>query len=906
MSQEVSKKWHSQTLKDVEEALQTNLSFGLSSDEAAKRLRAYGPNELTKGAKDTLSKRFFKQFKSPLVYILLIAGIVTYFLGEYIDTGVIFAALLVNVVIGVVQEGRASKAFERLNESQEKFAAVLRDGERVTLHARLLVPGDVCFLEAGSVVPADIRLAEAKELLVNESALTGESAAVDKQITDLPADAPLTDRVNMIWMGTLVAAGAGLGIVVETGNDTEIGDIAENLIGSKDAKTPLQKNVAKLARYLLVVVLVALLVIFVLGIWRGASVTEMAILSIALAVSVIPEGLPAAVTVVLAIGMEHILRKRGLVRNLLAAETLGSTTCILTDKTGTLTEARMSLSFLATLADSVEVDVSLAKPGGKDLSGDLLRAMEVAVTTSDAFLEKDEEGHTRTSGRPLERAVLDAGLAFGLDQREMLFSHKRLDYIPFKSSVRFEVSLNENTKRGHRIVSLSGSPETILHLSSFVFLNGKQEPLNEARKGYFLDLVEKKAKEGMRFIAVAYKDTEWDKLPRKRDAEHGVADEVLKDLIFVGLLAFSDPVRPDVPASIHRAQKAGARVIMLTGDHPETAAYIAKEAGITGAENGAIIGSEVEEMSDEELLKTIKERSVFARMVPTAKLRVANLLKEQGEVVAMTGDGVNDAPALKHADIGIAVGSGTAVAQEASDLILLDNSFSIIVAAIEEGRRIIDNLKKVVSHLLSTSFGEVFVITGAIALGLPLPILATQILWVNIIGGGLLNFAFAFEPQEEGILERNPRSNEMRSVFTSGVKKLILLVGVVTGTIAFLLYLFLTSLGLPIEEIRTIMFVALSVDIMFIAFSLKNLHRPIWKTNLFSNKFLLLSLSISFLLLMLTLTVPFLQKVFDIVPLGASDVLLLIGVGLTNLATVEFAKYLFFKRKNARINAIRS
>jgi Ca2+-transporting ATPase len=376
-----------------------------------------------------------------------------------------------------------------------------------------------------------------------------------------------------------------------------------------------------------------------------------------------------------------------------------------------------------------------------------------------------------------------------------------------------------------------------------------------------------------------------------------VADEVFHDLVFAGLLAFSDPVRPDVPASIEKAQMAGARVVMLTGDHPETAVYIAKEAGINGAWRGAVLGSQIEEMGDEELLKTLEEKSVFARMLPTAKLRIANLLKEQGEVVAMTGDGVNDAPALKHANIGVAVGSGTAVAQEASDLILLDNSFSIIVSAIEEGRRIIDNLKKVVSHLLSTNFSEAFVITGAIALGLPLPLLATQILWVNIIGGGLLNFAFAFEPKEEGILNRNPRSEELKTVFTKSIKKLIFLVGMVTGLIALALFLILVAIGLPIEEIRTIIFVALSIDIMFIAFSLKNLHRPVWKTNLFSNRFLLLSLAISFALLMLTLTVPFLQKVFEIVPLSALDLLILIGVGFSNLVTVEAAKYFIMYKK---------
>ena len=890
------KEWHSVSAKDAASRLSSDMENGLLSNEALNRLRVYGPNELEDGRKDTLTKRLLRQFKSPLIYILFLAGIVTYFLGEYVDTGVIFAALLVNVVIGVIQEGRASRAFEKLNDSQEKFATVIRDGERVTIPARLLVPGDICFLGAGDVVPADIRIIEAKELLVNESALTGEAVAVLKQSQELPENTPLTDRLNMAWMGTLIASGAGFGVVVETGNNTEIGDIAENLIGVEETETPLQKNITKLANFLLIAVILFLVLIFALGVWRGESATEMAILSIALAVSVIPEGLPAAVTVVLAIGMERILKKRGLVRNLLAAETLGSTTCILTDKTGTLTQAKMELSFIATLQDSREISPSLIKDESA-LTGDLLKTMEVAITTSDAFLEKDERGRTVSRGRPLEKAVLDAGLLFGLDQRDLLFTHKRLDYIPFKSSSRFEVSLNENKKYGNKIISLSGSPETLLHLSSYVLFNGKPEQLDDARKKYFTELLNSKAREGMRFIAVAYKETDTEKLPRNRDAEHGVSREVLDEIVFAGLLAFSDPVRRDVPASIEKAQAAGARVIMLTGDHPETAVYIAKEAGIKGAENGAILGVEVEEMGDEELLKTLKERSVFARMVPTAKLRIANLLKEQGEIVAMTGDGVNDAPALKHADIGVAVGSGTAVAQEASDLILLDNSFSIIVSAIEEGRRIIDNLKKVVSHLLSTNFSEVFVITGAIALGLPLPLLATQILWVNIIGGGLLNFAFAFEPKEDGILNRNPHSGELKTVFTKSIKQLIFLVGVVTGLIALSLYLVLVSMGLPIEKIRTIMFVALSIDIMFIAFSLKNLHRPVWKTNLFSNRFLLLSLAISFALLMLTLTVPFLKKVFEIVPLSVLDLLILIGIGASNLITIEIAKYFIMYRR---------
>lgn len=880
--------WHSIEGSQIEEKLRTSSEEGLTHDEAASRLERQGANIFEQEVQEKFSRKILRQFKNPLVLILLIAGIATIVLAEYFNAIVIFLALTINVVISVLQEGRASRAFEKLSKSQERFAVVIRGRRKQKVRSEILVPGDLVALDSGSYVPADIRLLEAKELSINESALTGEWVAVDKKAGVLKSDIPLSERSNMAWMGTLVASGFGVGVVVETGGSTQIGSIAESLASLKVTRTPIQKNVRRLAIFLSFVILAVVTAIFFLGVYRGDStVVEMLLIAIAVAVSVIPEGLPAAVTAVLAIGMERILARGGLVRNLLAAETLGSTTVILTDKTGTLTQAKMHVSGVTTLS-------SFSSRSESTKESDEHEVLTMAVLASDAFVEESEseEGEMIARGRPMEKAMVLAGLDAGISQEELKKSFPRKDYLAFEARNRFAASLNELPGSKKSRLYFSGAPETLLDNSSKALKGGREVKFISAHRKQFEYVLRTKGKKSARLIAVGYKDVVADEIPAIKNE----GDETpLSSIVFGGLLEFNDPIRADVHEAIQIARGAGARVIMLTGDNKETAKSVAVEAGIATSKDQVVEGKHVEKFSDDALAQVLKDAKIFARVLPKQKLRIANILRDRGEVVAMTGDGVNDAPALQSASIGVSVGSGTEVAKEASDLILLNNSFSIIVAAIEEGRRIGDNLKKVVTHLLSTSFHEVFIIAVAVVLGFKLPILPAQILWVNILEEGLLNFGFAFEPGEKGLMKRDPRSERAKNILTKEVRKLILIAGIVTGFFTTAIYLALLWFKVPIEEIRTIMFVMLFVDSIFFAVSLKHLRRPFWEVNLLSNRYLLFALVTSVLLMVVTLSTPALRTLLSLTVLSSAQIYMLVGIGAFNLLTIELSKRFVFR-----------
>ncbi len=886
--------WYKLSVKEIEKRLNTNIENGLTDAKVINRQNRFGKNIFEKTKGETFVDRIFKQIKSPLVFILIIAGIGTLLLGEYLDMTVIFIAVLINIIIGVFQEKRASLAFEKLVQSQEKFATVVRDGKKVVIKAEELVPGDIVSIEGGMYIPADIRIVEYKNLSINESALTGEWINVTKDSDVIKKEIHVTGQSNMVWMGTLVSAGTALGIVVETGNKTQIGSIAKSLAYAEETQTPLQKSIKKLAKFLANFTLISVAMILLLGILRGENIAEMLLISIALAVAVMPEGLPAAVTVVLALGMEAILKRGGLVRNLLAAETLGSTTTILTDKTGTLTMAEMRVASIVSYG-SLTSTLKKEKTGffGVEDERDVL---DMVVLTSDAFVEGREQALAEwiVRGRPVEKAVVLAGLESGISQESLLKMQPRIDFLPFESKRRFAASLHKMEKSETNRVYVSGSPELLLEKAHFIYLNKKKIRLTDKIREEMKSVQKEKGSEGMRLIGIAYKDVAWKTFPKK---EVDGKDTVLGGIVFAGFVVLHDPLRPDVVESIKIAKEAGARIIMLTGDNPATASKIAQEAGIKRKESGVLTGNDIEKLDDDELWEALKITDVFARVLPSQKLRIARLLKFKGHVVAMTGDGINDAPALRIADIGIALGSGTEVAKEASDIILINNSFSIIVAAIEEGRRILSNLKKIVVYLLSTGFSEIFIVGGALLAGAALPLLPAQILWVNILQEGFMNFAFAFEPKEEDIMKRDPRSSAMKNILTPNLKKLIMLIALVTGVFLMLLYFFLLYLDLPIEEIRTLMFISLSVSSLFFAFSIKNLHKPIWEIKILSNKYLLVSLTVSTLMLVVALTLPPLQKLLSLTPPSMFEFGLILVLGLFNLAVIEFVKYLVFKRK---------
>ncbi len=886
----MKQRFYSLTIEEIVNQLKTDRNSGLSSSEVFQLQKKYGKNIFKKNNDWGLLGRIISQFKSPLIFILLIAGFTALFLGEYSDSLVIFIALLINTLIGTFQENKASQAFDKLNESQAKKAVVIRGGKKSLVDIDDLVLGDIVVLDSGMYVPADIRIFEEKNLLVNESVLTGEWVGVPKTIDAIKTEKelPLGKRTNMVWMGSLVSSGFARGIVVSIGDNTEMGKIAKSLNAIKEEKTPIKHNIEKLSRWLGLSIIICLIVIFFLGIFRGEKPFEMILVAVSIAVAAIPEGLSAAVTSVLALGMWNILKKGGLVRNLLAAETLGSTTVILTDKTGTLTEAKMKLSEIFTAESfenkSVELD-----------NGDNKEILKFAVISSDAFVDESEKSDELVvRGRPIEKALLMAGLEKGLNQDDLFRDNKRLDFLSFESKNGFSVSLNKNNDFKNNLLLFSGKPEFLLENSKYVYKNGKSLKLSDAIRNDFIKIQKEKSDDGMRIIAVAYKEVGWEKIPEYNDKNK---QEVLDDLVFCGFLVFSDPVREDVRGAVKMVSEAGATVIMVTGDNPNTARKIAEDSGIIKEGGLVLTGKEIEKMNDGELLQELKKVRVFARILPEQKLRISKILQKNGEIIAMTGDGVNDAPALQAANIGIAVENGTEVAKEASDMVLLDSDFSVIAESIKEGRRIVDNLKKIVAYLLSTSFSEVFLIGGALLAGFPLPILPGQVLWSNIIEEGLMNFAFVFEPGESDLMKRDPRDSGTKTVLTDDIKKMIAIISIITGLFLIGLYYFLLRFDLAIEEVRTIMFVAVSLDSIFFTLSLKSLTRPIWKEEIFSNIYLIISLCVSVLLLLVAVFFNPIRDMLSLVELSHRELLFLCGVGLFNLILIELVKYFVFERR---------
>ena len=871
------KDWYKVAKTTVIRELGSDLAKGLSEKKVAERREKYGENVLQEGHRVSAFLLLVRQFTSPLIIVLLLAGIATLLLREHADAIVVFVVVILNALIGFYQENRANKAFAKLAESQRRRAVVIREGVKRSLDATQLVPGDLILLGAGDYVPADARIIDVSGLSVNEAALTGEWVGVSKKSAPLVKKVPLTGQTNMIFMGTLVAAGSAVAVVTATGAVTELGRIAESLKDPLEIKTNFQKSVEKITRFLTGVIFAAVVIIFLVGLLRGEPLSELVLLVIAVAVAAIPAGLPIVVTVVLAIGLESILARGGLVKHLSAAETLGSTTVILTDKTGTLTKADMQVGGIY--------------PTGGGNGHERQELLKAAVLTSDAVVESAEKAPEElvVSGRPIERALMLAGIEAGIDHDKLIFEREGLDFLPFHPDRRYAASLNKVHGRGH-VVFAVGAPETIMRAASCYKHAGKTVRLTGPVREKLAKIYQHGTEEGMMFIAVLEREVE------EEDFAAFKKEDPVRGGTVLGFLGLHDPMRETVPAAMKTAQEAGARVIMVTGDHAGTARKIALAAGIVHGNKVAVLtGEDVAALADDELSVKLKVVSVFARMLPEQKLRLCQLLQKDGEIVAMTGDGVNDAPSLVHADIGVAPDSGTSVAKEASDLILLDGSFSVIVYAIEEGRRILDNLKKSVAYLLSTGFGEIILVGGSLVFGLVLPILPTQILWAKVVEEGFMSLAFAFEPKEGDVMRRDPRSDAMRTILTDDLKQLIGFLAVVTGLFLLALFWWLLDNGYEIDHLRTIMFAALSIDSIFITFSIKNLHVPFWRVRYFSNRYLLVAYACSILALLAALFVPPLQLLLSLVPLGGKDLLLIVGVGALNLLVIEIGKGLFLR-----------
>jgi calcium-translocating P-type ATPase len=874
--------FHALPYEGALQAFGSHKERGLSADEAARRLKE-GRNALPSGKRDTLLTRFLRQLGSPIVAVLLGAAFLTLFISHYADAVVIALALFVNIVIGVFQEGKAGNAFAALKREEAPHAVVVRDGARREVKAETLVPGDIVVLSAGSKVPSDIRLIEAHGLSVQEAALTGEWLAVEKNTDPVKTDAPLAERKGMVYAGTLVVSGAATGVTVATGPDTELGAIARELAGTPHTETPLQRDIRGVARLLLVIIGAVIVFIALLALYQGMTIGETLLIAISIAVASVPEGLPAAVTVVLALGMERILKKGGLVRNLLAAETLGATSVILTDKTGTLTEGTMKAVGFVTLSGTTET-----------ADGDNAKVMlRAAVLASDGYLEEIDNPAAASDkivarGRPMEQAILLAGLEAGFPEHALRTLFPRRDELHFTSARRYGGMLVE--EEGKRVAYLTGIPELFLsHATKSMGTRGGARRFTKEHAHYYEEALLRAAREGKRVLAVGKMVTECEEFPPEERL-----DAFAEGLELLGFIIFSDVIRLDAKKSVAAMQDAGARVIMLTGDNPETALWFAREVGIADASSRALTGIDFKDASDDELLAMLQEHTVFARVVPSDKLRIARILTSAGETVAMTGDGVNDAPALEASAIGIALGSGTDVAKEASDLVLLNDSFSVITYAIKEGRRLRDNVKKILAYMLSTNFSEIFLITSSLVAGLPIPLLPTQILWANLIEGGPMNVALAFEPLYPSAMKRSPKHPDIARVLSNDLLKLILTVGVATGLMLVSLHFYLITTGIPEDELRTIVFGALSASSVAGAISLKSFGTPLWKIKMFTNPWLFASLVGSAVMLLIALFVPVAQAIVHTVPVSGFDLMIIFGAGLLNLVLIELAKELYF------------
>ncbi|MDD5040320.1 MAG: HAD-IC family P-type ATPase [Patescibacteria group bacterium] len=883
----MSKYYYAQSVSRVAEVTGVVISDGLSAQQAARRAREHGNNELPREKSFSALKLLASQFRSILIYILLVAAAISFLLQDIIDAWVILAAVVLNVVVGFIQEFRAQKSLEKLRNVVTQYAEVRREGQERKVEAKELVPGDIVFLRSGNKVPADIRIVTADDLRIDEASLTGESVPVRKTAEVLPNAVVLAEQRNMAFMGTTIVAGTGLGIVVAIGKETQLGHIAELIRTMKEEDTPLQKKLGSFAKVLGLVIVGIAAVIFVAGILLGYSFEEMFMTAVALAVAAVPEGLVVVVTVILAIGMQRILKQKSLVRKLVAAETLGSTTVICTDKTGTLTEGEMRVVRIITHANNLDT----VRASISDLSGEAAKsyffALIIGVLASDAFIENPDEAleHRNIIGLPTEKALVLLASQAGINIRKMRRENPRREVIPFSSARKYMATLHENRAQ-ERILYYKGAPEILLRAATKIDLDGKIIQLDSKKREALKREYEKLSAEGLRILALGFKkvDAGFQNIQERTD--------VLQDLVFVGFAGIKDPLRKEARETIERCLEAGIHPVMITGDHRLTAKAIAAELNLPHEDRNIIEGKELERLNEKELKERIAEISVYARVNPNDKLRIIDAWQSRGQVVAMTGDGVNDAPALKSADIGVALGSGTDVAKETADIVLLDNNFKTIVYSVQEGRTIYENIKKVILYLMSDSFTEMVIISLAILFRWELPLLAAQILWINLITDGFPNIALTLEPGEKDIMQQQPVSPKAKMVDTE-MKLIIGIVSLLTGVMALCIYYFTLKATGDIEKARTMTFVAVAIDSLLYVFSCRSMRYSIWHRETFLNKYLLFAVMMGFGLQLVAVYVPFFQKIFHGVPLNLFDWVIVLTVGVASVFVIEIIKWFF-------------
>ena len=860
--------WHSSSVEEIAKNLKTNINIGLPDDEAQKRFERYGPNNLKEKKKESIFVKFIKQFNDFMIITLIIAAIISAVVSklngeaDYIDSIIIVAIVIFNAIMGLVQEQKAEKSLEALKKMTAPNAKVRRNGRVQEIDATLVVPGDIVILEAGNYVPADCRLINSYNLKIEESALTGETIPSLKDSSKiLKENTAMGDLCNMVFATTIVVNGHGEAIVVETGMNTRVGKIAGMIIEDESPETPIQKKLAEVGKILAIACIIICVLIFVIGIFKRIPIIEMFMTSVGLAVAAIPEGLPAIVTIMLSIGVTKMAKKNSIIRKLPAVETLGSSSVICSDKTGTLTQNKMTVT-------------EVRNCFGRANSNERKFILKLGTMCTDTTEERIN-GKLGFVGEATEVAISNAAMEEGVSKSFLYDEMKRINDIPFDSKRKMMTTIHKYGN-GYRIIT-KGAPDVLLKRCSNCYSGGQIVPIF-SKKDDINEQNNQMAEKALRVIAVAYKDVE--KLPEMQDAE--------KDLIFCGLIGMIDPPREGVKEAVRTCRRAGIKTVMITGDHLQTAKAIAKELGILKRGDLAIDGETLERMSQHELEQNIMDYSVFARVSPEHKVRIVKAFQSTGAVVAMTGDGVNDAPALKNADIGIAMGKGgTDVAKNAADMILLDDNFVTIVEAVKQGRNIYDNIKKAIHFLISTNIGEIVTIFFGLVLGIKSPLLAIQLLWINLVTDSLPAIALGLEKEEENIMSRLPR-NPKKNLFADGLWWKIIIEGAMLGMFTLLAF----SIGnrlYSVEVGRTMAFLTLGILELVHSFNIKS-EESIFKIGIFENKYLVGALVLGVILQVIVVVVSPLAQVFSLVPLTGMQWLYTILIAVAPIPIVEIQK----------------
>lgn len=855
--------------------LQTDGEHGLTSKQASERLKNFGENIFESAKKRSLLLIFIHQFTSPLIILLIIAVFLTGFLGEWVDMSVISLAILINAILGFVQESKAEKAIADLRSYVSERTRVIRDGREREIDPRLLVPGDLLHITGGARVTADARIIREISFTTDEAILTGESLPVEKEASPLSETTSIPDRLNMIFAGTLNINGSAYAIVTSTGYHTEIGKLAKLVSETVADNTPLQKAIGVLSWAIIAVVSLMVTGLFFFGLSQGQELGDMLIMSIAVLVGSVPESLPIGLTAILAVGVERIAKRKGIMRNLTAAETLGSTTVIITDKTGTLTQAKMSLVDIDLVKHLLAPDFT-PEDHSEDFSKEQKEILTLALCACDVVIENPDEPYTKwvMAGNDLETNITRAAGKHSIVQTTADRTEIQIR-IPFSSKYKFSVTriptkyLPEHLNQFEDPHVVMGAPDILLSRS--YLSQDEREKLNQTIIDH--------SNFGRRVLGIALLTPHTD--PSTITIDH------VKDLTFVGVLSFHDPIRPEVPEAIRSICSFDTKVVMATGDLPGTALAVAKELGWEVSIENVLTGQQLKQLSDSELLDLLSRVRVFARVTPEDKLRITQLYQRLGEVVAMTGDGVNDSPSLKASNIGIAVGSGTDVAKSVADLVLLDDNFKTIVATIEEGKQILSNIKKIIIYLMTNALDELIMISGAIVAGVALPLTAVQIIWVNLFTGSLPAIAFAFDRQ----LMHETKSTA-KSYFDSRLLFITIVGGLGTSFLLLWLYLFLESTDLPLDLVRSVVYASFGTYVLFVAFSLVDPSRPIFKYNPFKNRFLLLGVGIGTLLMIFTYTIPFLREIIGVVAIPWPWIGFVILWIVLNILIIEAVKWM--------------